>query len=689
MLINPPVSRCAVFALAFMLLLSAQELCAHGGGHPTPMPPPYAGPAGGVAPNQQPPGSPLPPTSQAIAPTPAPTPSPTPSPTPAGPTPTESPTPGTGGANPPGPLPSGGAAVPAPAPGREGARPGGAGGGGGVARRSSARRMPSFQDWEYWWRFNMDAYLGLREKLHRVEAKSDSAEFFFGRRTQRVVTDTSRPSPELIRKNVVPALLASLKAKQADIRDSACIALGRVGGAAEVPILVTMLADRTPTVRQAAAIGLGLIQRREGIPPLLAVLEAGEQGSKLCGRRPGFRLRAQAAAALGLIGDSAGGDVKEALTRFSVSNCVDMNIKVNATVGLGLLTGDETYLRGLTEHLRDLAGNRSHSDFVRAHAVVALGRVLDRNRVGADDQVLSFLIRLGRRAKSNHVQRSVVITLGVLVKDAQEHPEAVRFLRHVLARSRDGASRNFAAIALGEIGGPAASKTLRDAVLMNNNELKAYGALGLGILCRTTAGDDGQDAVDHVRGLEALRVAFKKAKTPHLKAACAIALGLARDGGAGSLLLEAMKRTSDTELKGHLAVAIGMVNHRGAVDHLIAAMKHSSHIPRLNQRVVIGLGLMGTRQLIQPLIDELNAARSMYLVASITHALAFIGDRRAIEPLTALLMNPAAQGLSRAYACMALGSIGEEQSLPVLAPVFKDHNYLASTLCLMELANIR
>jgi HEAT repeat protein len=530
--------------------------------------------------------------------------------------------------------------------------------------------------------------LNLGNRLRQVKAQSDSAAFFFGRRTQRDASDTSRPSAEFVRKNVIPALVATLEASQTDLRDSACIAIGKVGGVSEIPALVKMLDDRALTVRQGAAIGIGLIGAPEGIPPLLAVLEAGEQGNWLCGRRPGPRLRAQAAAALGLIGDHGRDTVKEALIRFSASTRVDRNVRVNATVGLGLLQGEHDYVRSVAEHLKRLAGNRNVSDFVRAHAIVALGRVLERNRIGADDEDFSFLMRLGRRTKSNHVLRSVVITLGGLVEDPEKRPDTIRWLRHVLARTKDGASRNFAAIALGEIGGEAALKTLSDVVIMNRNELKAFAGLGLGILCRATAGDRDQGAVDRLRALESLRVAFKKAKTPRLKAALGIGLGLARDAAAGPLLLKAMKRTADTDLKGHLAVALGLVNHRGAVDHLVSAMKHSGHVPILNQRIVIGLGLMGTRQVIKPLVEELNATRSVYTVASTTQALALIGDHRAVEPLTSMLMNPKVQTLTRAYACVALGCIGEESSPPVLAPVFKDHNYLASTLCLMELANI-
>ncbi len=44
--------------------------------------------------------------------------------------------------------------------------------------------------------------------------------------------------------------------------------------------------------------------------------------------------------------------------------------------------------------------------------------------------------------------------------------------------------------------------------------------------------------------------------------------------------------------------------------------------------------------------------------------------------------------LTRAFACVALGTIGEEQLLPVLSHLFKDHNYMASTISLMELFNI-
>ena len=523
--------------------------------------------------------------------------------------------------------------------------------------------------------------------MHAARAQSESSAFFLGKRARDAHSDTVRATAIMLEKRLIPTFLTALKSKQSEIRDSACIALGKVGGAREVPALVAMLSDRRFMVRQAAVVGLGLTQRPESVPALLAVLEARAEGKKLCGRTPKYRLRAHAAAALGLIRGGDRSAVLEALIRYSGSKSAHRHVQISATVSLGLLVGEESEVRSVVDHLAGLVRARKRDQFVRAHAVVALGRVLVRNGLEPSDEVVALLLKVGRRARSNHVRRSVPLTLGELVRDPEEHPEVVRWLRAALDNARDGATRNFSAVALGQIGGGVALKTLRDAVIARRNEQKAFAALGLGLLCREALGDPARTGA-RTRGLEALRVAFEKATNPRYRSACAIGLGLARDAEAGSPLRKALKRSRDPEVQGHLAVALGMVRHHGAVEDLVARLNRTRNIPRLNQHIAIGLGLMGTRKVIEPLIDALKVTRSAFVKATLMTALGLIGDRSAIEPLTRILENRKAVTHTRAYACVALGAIGDVESPPVLARVFRDHNYLASTVCLMELSNI-
>jgi len=653
------------FALGLALLV-AEAAFAHGGS--------YNGPGGSVPPSAQPPGSPTPPPS----PTPTPGPSPTPSPTP-GPSASPTPTPTPGAA----PFGSPGASI--------GARPAGGVSGATTARRNAGGASTSFEDWDFWWGFNKDSYLNLKEHLFRQRFESETAEFFFGRRTKRVARDTSRPTREFVRVHLIPRLVQALDAQHPDIRDSACIAIGKVGGASEIPHLRRMIRDDVRSVREGAVIGLGLLKAKESIPALAAILRADREGARLRGgREPEYRLRSFAAIGLGLCGDNEKEEVRSLLMRISSDRRLNRNITVNAAIGLGLLQGDATYLKKTAKHLEDLATESGRNDdWVRAHALVALGRLTQRNGLSPDPATVNTVTRLARRDRSNHVRRSAIIALGSLIKNPEDHPNAIKVLRTATVRARDNQSRNFAAIALGQIGGDAAFKTLRDGVLRHRNQRGAYAALGLGILCeKLIRADTETGAQQRLSGLSAIRTAFAKTRDPQVRGGLAIALGIARDHGAGEVLLATMKKTRDVSLRGYLAIALGMVNYTDAVDYLTRVLNGSTNLPLLKQQVAIGLGLMGTREIIRPLIAAMKTARTTYAKGSITKALGLIGDRTAIRPLAALLIAKQENALTRGFACVALGSIGEDEHVPVLSSIAANHNYLASTESLSELMDI-
>jgi len=526
----------------------------------------------------------------------------------------------------------------------------------------------------------------LKDNLYNQHTGSETADFFFGRRTRIAAKDTSRPTPEFIRLHLIPRFLEALEADQPDIRDSACVAIGKVGGAAEVPYLVRMVRDKVKSVREGAVIGLGLLQAQEAIPPLLAILEAGKQGQRIRNREPEYRLRAFAATSLGIIGDNADGEVKDLLKRISADSRVNRNISVNCTIGLGLVQGDPSYL--VVSHLETLtARNARNNDWIRAHAVVALGRIHERNSLPVDEGTLKKIAYLARRDRSNHVRRSAIIVLGSLVKDPDAYPKIIKLLRSVFVRGKDNQCRHFAAISLGQIGGESAFKTLRNGVLQEKNQRGAYAALGLAILCEKLL-EDKTHLDRRLSGLNTLRSGFAKMKSPQVKGGMAIALGIARDYNAGQLLLSSMKKSQDIALRGYLAIALGMINYTNSVEYLTHILDTSTNLPLLKQQVAIGLGLMGTREIIPPLINSMKNASSTYAMGSVTKALGLIGDRTAIKPLVDLMTQLDAKVLTRSFACVALGTIGEEAAIPVLATLAANHNYLASTEALNELMDI-
>jgi HEAT repeat protein len=582
---------------------------------------------------------------------------------------------------------AGGASSPAPptAPSGPGTTPPGAV---GVTRRPNASRTISFEDWEFWWGHNKEVYLNLKETLHRPTLPTESADFFFGRRTGSVVRDTERPGAEALRSRLIPLFVDSLASEHFDLRDSACIALGKIGRAGEVEPLVRCLEDKVASVREGAVIGLGLLRAREAIPALLALLEDDPAAVRLRGRHPETRLRALAAVSLGLIGDNTRDEVRIALMRSSRDPEVIRDIAVNCAIGLGLLVGDNAYADCIVRHLRELiASPRRIDDWVRAHATTALGRFHARNGLRPTDETVTFVTRLMRRDPSSHVRRSAAISLGILIREPDAQPDAVKTLRTAWLRARDLQTRNFASIALGQMGGEEAFEQLRADVIKSRNQRLAWAALGLGILCEKILGDPAWQE-RRTRALEALRDAFRKTDTPHIRGAIAIALGIARDAEAGPALLEALKTSRDPTFRGYLALALGMARHIDATDDLTALLKASTNQPLLRQQVVIGLGLLGSRRTIPALLRTLRETRSSYVLSSTTMALGFIGDRLAVQPLVAVVKDNSLPPLIRGFGIMALGCIADPERIPLISSIAAGHNYLASTDSLNQLLYI-
>src|SRR5688572_18120488 len=135
-------------------------------------------------------------------------------------------TPGTGGPSTPGPA---GPSTPAPgSPGGPGAAPGGAKGpttsGGGADAGADLTQL------QFWWGFNREPFLNLKSHIHSGAVLTGSDEYYLGQGTQAQAKDTLRPSEEVIRGKVVPALLEALKTERSnDIVTGALVALSKIG----------------------------------------------------------------------------------------------------------------------------------------------------------------------------------------------------------------------------------------------------------------------------------------------------------------------------------------------------------------------------------------------------------------------------------------------------------------------------
>jgi HEAT repeat protein len=65
-------------------------------------------------------------------------------------------------------------------------------------------------------------------------------------------------------------------------------------------------------------------------------------------------------------------------------------------------------------------------------------------------------------------------------------------------------------------------------------------------------------------------------------------------------------------------------------------------------------------------------------------ALAFIGDRRTIQPLKKMLFNEDLTALSRAFAAFALGGVADKEKLPWNSKIARNMNYRSSVETLTQ-----
>jgi HEAT repeat protein len=363
------------------------------------------------------------------------------------------------------------------------------------------------------------------------------------------------------------------------------------------------------------------------------------------------------------------------------------------------MRGEVAAVHEIVDHLRKVAAPRSGAlDWVRAQAVLAIGRILAENPGARRPGDLSFTVATLSRGKSANVRRSAAIALGYLAAgETEPDAAAVKALVAKLRRGKDRLTRGFAAISLGRLGGDDALAALTRGLRREKGQLGVFCGIALGILAadaeersREKAGGKAAQATDagrsahrerigqrRTRAIQHLRAAFTRKRAPDQKAGLAIALGIAHDRESGAMILKALKASSDRRFRGDCAVALGMVAHTEAADTLLRIMKHADADPRLREHAAVGLGLMGSRRVVRPLLDALRRDQSHYALVAITQALGLVGDRSAVVPLAELAVAKKLPTYTRTYACWALGGIGDPRSLPALTPVRSHHNYHA------------
>jgi HEAT repeat protein len=667
----------AALALLWGFQSSVDTAYAHGGA--------YRGPAGEVPPGQRDPKDPQPPPDNPA--------------TPGGP--------GGGTGTPPGGPPSGGGdggdtpdAPPPPPAAPDG--PAGAGGPGGIAtpggKKRAAPKMMSFENWLFWWAYNKDDILNLKQRLKSKEdgAATGGGHHFFGKSGGGSKAESA--TPQQIKQEIVPALSQVVENEEIhpDIRGGALIALARAEPTRKYLKLFFEVAAHNSgedkVVQESAIIALGILQIKDAeVRDFLVGLVDNKDYP--------MRGRCFAMLALGLLKDNDPTVFKSLEARLDGSE-VHLDVPVCALLTIGLI-GDENKVPQLVEWLEaGKIGREKLGDLEKSWVVAALGKIGHPDALKPISKVL--------REKGRYAQRSAAIAIGQIAPqtEGKDQLKYAKVLANFHKNAGDVTAKNFAMMSLGRIGGHAnATEDVRKSVKdflkkqfkeSNKTTERPFAALAMGLLGFDSS-MDGSGAKP-----KALKEELAAVIRPPLKArkgdkialgALAVSLGMLKDKDSVPLLIDCLKdRGLDKKLRGAAAMSLGLIGDNAAKPAILEALREREDRD-LRVDTAVAAGLLGTSDAVTILVDVLNDKKaSQFVLGSVALALGQIGDHNAIAPMKAILEPKTTNGsypdLTRALVAVALGQLSDRRDIRVLADLSKDINYRASVPALDEILTI-
>ena len=629
---------------------------------------------------------------------------------------------GGGGPNTPGPA---GPAAPGPGgpntPGPAGpAAPGQGPGGPKTPTTGAISDSVDLTQWSFWWEFNKDPYLALKNKIHKGGPQTGGDDFFLGHGQKENATNTLIPGQADIETKIVPALLNALETQtNNDIITGCLMSLAKIGNLNEEDdfgdVIVPFLSDSNQEISETAALALGILGSEEHIELLNSLISDTPYGREAVGRtnEVPFRTRSFAVYALGLIANKSSNAKIITSISFDLQDILAADqssykdVKIAAVVSMSLLSLDQETRKEQVDFLLEYFRNESNNHLVRAHIPEAISYTIAGAKNGhylVYKEILAteFMNRLTSSSKEKReVQQSCVLGLGLLGDaDKSDLDKKIRkTLYDIPTNVSDQQTRAFALISLANIGSTEGEGTgypptntlyavkevqdyLTRQVTRGKSFVKPWASVSLGIMANhlNEAKLPVPSTINAV-----LRKSIKEERTPTKLGAASVAAGLAGHQGMGELLLEKLDKVKDAETQGYLCVSLGLLNHRAAIEQIKEIVVKSKYRPALLQQAAIGIGLMGDHSLVPDLVGMLRESKSSASQASIVTALAFIGDSRSIDPLVALLNDENYTKRARGFAAAALGMVADRMLLPWNSDLSCDLNYRASTPTLNDL----
>lgn len=624
-------------------------------------------------------------------------------------------TPGPGGPTTPGP---GGPATPGPSgpttPGPSG--PTTAGPAPAAGRGPTTPGMdvgPDLTRWQFWWEFNKDPFIRLKEAVHATEAVTHSDDVFFGASKRVDAKDTMKPSKNDILNTILPALKRAIDSTdQRDINSSCMVAMAKIGMDTEsikiLPIFKERLNTNDQEIRETAALAMGISQMQEAEPLLRELVLDTPAARTMLGNRGDVddRTRSFAAYGLGLVGYATSNvDLKRSIFEALKSVLEDKrvssrNVKVAIINAIRVLrpqagvagnadNGDKA--SELQKAAIDVLWAYYNKDLgvgeqlMQAHVPPAIATLLGRGGDTDGKYKDAFLKELQTRdsKKQDVIPQSCALALGALaqpvevVKGDGKYSEA---LLEYYQNGKDKQTTYFSLIALAQIGGKKNRDELMKVFTRARTLPKSWAGLALGVLAFKAMEANRSAGIDVEIG-RLLVDGLREEKNDNVQGAIAVGLGLAKYLDAADdvrAMLEKYKK--DDERAGYFCIGLALMNDTRSKDLIQEIVKTSVRRPDLLKQAAIALGKMGdknvTETLQQMLTDDPNP--NVAKLSAVASALGFIGDRRTVQPLVSMLFNEQVTDLARAFAAVALGGTADKEDLPWNSKIAVDLNYRAA-----------
>lgn len=527
---------------------------------------------------------------------------------------------------------------------------------GGAGSKLGGQKTPTTSveadGWESWWETNKFDFIELRRMDDPVTNTQGAAVESPARRELRLAGVRAS-----VRDRVLPALRELTGSQDAAVRAAAIVALGKLHDQDSIELAKALLSDPSFEVRRSSMLALGMLTSGRAAWLLLHIADDSQHGRALLGSSPvSVDDRGIALLSACLRGDQA---AQQLLAQLLAEHGTLQPELIALTADAAGLLGSPDLIRPLVQ----VAFDESTPQYVRSAATSALGRI-------GDPSVTPALIEL--LEQDLEPRRAAVIALGEV-----GHPGATSVidrLTALLQHDGDAATRHFAAISLGRIGGGHAQRSLEQSLAKAGDDMRPWIVLGLGLCERSEpTGTVAPRLMDMCRS--------ESNSSTH--AALLVALGLTRSPDALPLLVQRLG-SATSQVGGAAALGLGLSGRRDAVEPLRGVLTTSSD-PEVLRQTALALGILGDAASQKDLLELVRTSSDPYVASFAGIGVAFLGDNGAAGPLLELIRRSGPNGLATTYAVTALGQLFDTDRRPALSRLAAGDNYLARTTAVDDL----